>query len=205
MSNVLRRKSKKMQPLGYSERELAGIQNYAKNKRNTDFLIEESFLNLQLIAFQILHDKFGFGNRRIIKVENIISEYLKTTASGGLSTEQLQYFMKEKCGIDVKVEANKVPFRERFSIIERKVAASSMQSAGTYLAASICNYFSLIGVCLKKNFGFSKNKITEVFGWIRYYINSLATGYETLTGVASVLFYECNYSDQRYADKVYEI
>lgn len=205
MSNVLRRKSKKMQPLGYSERELAEIQNYAKNKRNTDFLIEESFLNLQLIAFQILHDKFGFGNRRIIKVENIISEYLKTTASGGLSTEQLQYFMKEKCGIDVKVEANKVPFRERFSLVERKVVASSMQSAGTYLAASICNYFSLIGVCLKTNFGFSKNKITEVFGWIRYYINSLATGYETLTGVASVLFYECNYSDQRYADKVYEI
>lgn len=205
MSNVLRRKSKKMQPLGYSERELAEIQNYAKNKRNTDFLIEESFLNLQLIAFQILHDKFGFGNRRIIKVENIISEYLKTTASGGLSTEQLQYFMKEKCGIDVKVEANKVPFRERFSLVERKVAASSMQSAGTYLAASICNYFSLIGVCLKTNFGFSKNKIKEVFGWIRYYINSLATGYETLTGVASVLYYECHYSDQRYADKVYEI
>ena len=205
MSNALRRKSRKMQPLGYSKKELVGIQNYAKNKRNTDFLIEESFLNLQLIAFQILHDKFGFGNRRIIKVENITSEYLKTTAAGGISTEQLQFFMKEKCGIDVKEEANKVPFRESFSLVERKVAASSMQSAGTYLTASICNYFSLIGVCLKTSFGFSKNKISELFEWIRYYINSLSKGYETMIGVASVLAYECKYIDKRFAGKTYEI
>lgn len=115
-----------MQPLGYTKDELLRMQRYAKTQSNTNDLIEESFLNIRLISFQILHDKFGFGYKRLMKVEKIIKEYLNTTAAGGLSTEQLQFCMREKCGIDAKAEANRVPFRESFSLVERKVAPGSM-------------------------------------------------------------------------------
>lgn len=108
------RKRKRMQPLGYTKDELLRMQRYAKTESNTNDLIEESFLNIRLISFQILHDKFGFGYKRLMKVEKIITEYLNTTAAGGLSTEQLQFYMREKCGIDAKAEANRVPFREGF-------------------------------------------------------------------------------------------
>lgn len=205
MSSVLKRKKKKMQPLGYTKQELISMQDYAKRKSNTDFLIEESFKNLRLISYQILHDKFGFGQKRIIRVEQTIDKYLNTVSDGGLSTEQLQYFLNEKCGIDVKRESNMVPFRERFVLTSKNVSAQSMQSAGRYLAASICNYFSLLGVCLKTQFKFSARQIKEVYEWIRYYIKSIAMGYETMTGVASVMEHECKYIDERFIGKTYEV
>ena len=205
MSNALTRKKKKMKPVGFTKQELISMRDYARRKSNTDILIEESYMNIRLIGYQILHDKFGFGQKRIIRVEQTIDEYLNAVADGGMSTEQLQYFLKEKCKIDVKDEANKVPFRERFALTEHKISAQSMQSAGSYLLASICNYFSLLGVCLRTQFKFSTRQIREVYEGIKYYINSLSRGYETMTGVASVLFHECDYCDERYAGRVYEV
>ena len=205
MSNALSRKKKKMQPLGYSMNEIFGIQQYAGAQSNTDYLVKESFKNIKLISFQILHDKFGFGNKRIIRVENTINAYLDSVADVKLSTAELEYYMKSKCDISVTDEANNVPFRERFALVDRKVAPNSMQKAGQYLAASICNYFSLLGNCLKSQFKFSSRQIREVFEWIRYYINSLSGKYLDMVDVASVLYHECNYCDERFAGKFHEI
>lgn len=98
-----------------------------------------------------------------------------------------------------------MPFRERFALVDRKAAPNSMQKAGQYLAASICNYFSLLGNCLKSQFKFSSRQIREVFEWIRYYINSLSGKYLDMVDVASVLYHECNYCDERFAGKFHEI
>lgn len=201
MSSVLNRKKKKMQPLGYSKSELVKIQTYAKRQSNTDLLIEESLKNIRLIAYQILHDKFGFGNKRITRVDNTIEEYLKAAADGGMSTEQLQHFLKEKCDIDVKEEANIVPFRERFAITNYKINADSYQSAGMYLVASICNYFSLLGVCLKTQFKFSTRQIREAYEWIRYYINTLSRKEQfdlEIKDIAESAWEEFKYRDERF-------
>ena len=207
MSNALSRKKKKMQPLGYSMNELLGIQNYARAQSNAEYLIEQSFENIKIIAYQILHDKFGFGNKRIIRVENTINAYLNAKADedAHLTTAELEYYMKTKGNISVTEEANKVPFRERFALVDRKVAPNSMQKAGQYLLASICNYFSLLGNCLKTQFRFSAKQIREVFDWIRYYINSLSQKYLDMTDVASVLYHECDYCDKRFIGKFREI
>lgn len=205
MSNALSRKKKKMQPLVYSMNEILGIQQYAKVQNNTNYLIEQSFENIKIIAYQILHDKFGFGNKRIIRVENTINAYLDSVADVKLSTAELEYYMKTKCNISVTDEANKVPFRERFALVDKKVAPDSMQKAGQYLLASICNYFSLLGNCLKSQFKFSSRQIREVFEWIRYYINSLSGKYLDMVDVASVLYHECNYCDKRFIGKFREI
>ncbi len=196
-----------MQPLGYSMNELLGIQNYARAQSNAEYLIEQSFENIKIIAYQILHDKFGFGNKRIIRVENTINAYLNAKADedAHLTTAELEYYMKTKGNISVTEEANKVPFRERFALVDRKVAPNSMQKAGQYLLASICNYFSLLGNCLKTQFRFSAKQIREVFDWIRYYINSLSQKYLDMTDVASVLYHECDYCDKRFIGKFREI
>ena len=207
MSNAIARKKKKMQPLGYSMNEILGIQQYARVQSNAEYLIEQSFENIKIIAYQILHDKFGFGNKRIIRVENTINAYLneKADEDAHLTTAELGHYMKTKCSISVTEEANKVPFRERFALVDRKVAPNSMQKAGQYLLASICNYFSLLGNCLKTQFQFSAKQIREVFGWIRYYINSLSQKYLDMTDVASVLYHECDYCDKRFVGKFREI
>lgn len=201
MSSVLNRKKKKMRPLGYSKSELVKIQTYAKRQSNTDLLIEESFKNIRLIAYQILHDKFGFGNKRITRVDNTIEEYLKSASDGGLSTEQLQLYLKEKCGIDVKTEANMVPFRERFALTNYKIHPDSHHSAGMYLLASIYNFFSLLGVCLKTQFKFSARQIREAYEHIRSYINTLSQykRYELkIEDIAVSAWEEFKYRDERF-------
>ena len=205
MNNGLKRKKKSMAPLGYSKEEIAGLQSYAKKQSNTEMLIEESYKNIQLIAYQILHDKFGFGNKRLMRVEETIDKYLCSASEGGLSTSQLQFYMKEKCKIDVKEQANMVPFRERFYLTEKKINPASQQSAGTYLVASICNYFSLLGVCLKTQFKFSTRQINEVYEWIRYYINTLSRHKQfdlTIRDIAECLAEECSYYDRRFVKGV---
>jgi hypothetical protein len=156
---------------------------------------------LRLIAYQILHDKFGFGQKRIIRVEHTIDEYMASKAEGGLHTDELMFFLKEKCGIDVKAEVNIVPFRERFALTKYKISAESQQSAGMYLLASICNYFSLLGVCLRTQFKFTPRQIREAYGWMRYYINTLAREKQfdlTMRDIAECLMEEVKYCDARF-------
>ena len=205
MSNALARKKKRMQPLGYSKSELIGIQRHAKAQSNADYLITESYYNVRMMAYQALHDMFGFGQKRIIRVEQTIETYLGDTEKDGMSAEELGYFMKTKCGIDVREETNKIPYRESFYLVERKIAPSCMIQANKFLLAQVFNYFAMLGVCLKTKFKFSSNQIRQVYERIRYLINCIATGYETMAGIASVLEHECKYIDKRCIGKTYEI
>ena len=204
MSNALARRKKRMQPLGYSKSELIGIQKYAKAQSNADYLIEESYYNVRMMAYQALHDKFGFGHKRIIKVEQTIDAYMEN-AKDGTTGEELGFYLKDKCKIDVREETNKIPYRESFYLVERKIAPNCMIQANKFLLAQVFNYFAMLGVCLKTQFKFSANQIRQVYERIRYLINCLATGYETMTGIASVLEWECKYMDRRFIGKTYEI
>ncbi len=204
MSNILNRGKKKAKVIGLSKKEMDRLTD-RMGKSSIDILIEDAFQNLRLISYQVLHDKCGFGNKRITRVEQIIHGYLDMAADGNLSAKELEYYLKKTCEIDAKEEANKVPFRERLALTEKKVVPAAMQTAGRALLASICNYFVLLGICLKTQFKFSARRIKETFEWMRYYINSLATGYETMAGVASVLECECGYFDVRFLGKTYEV
>lgn len=151
--------------------------------------------------YQTLHDKFGFSQKRIIRVEQTIETYLGDAEKDGMSAEELGYFMKTKCGIDVREETNKIPYRESFYLVERKIAPSCMIQANKFLLAQVFNYFAMLGVCLKTKFKFSSNQIRQVYERIRYLINCIATGYETMAGIASVLEHECKYIDKEHFAK----
>ena len=199
MSSKLKKKTKNK----YLDRkDMANISDYTKRVGNTDKLIEDSYYNIRLIAYQILHDKFGFGQKRIVRVENTIDAYLTSQEQGEISFAGLEKVLKEKCDIDVKEEVNCVPFRERFALTKYKINVDSQKAAGMYILASICNYFSLLGVCLKTQFKFSTRQIKEVYEWIRYYINTLSRQKQfelTIKDIAECLIEEVGYCDFRYA------
>lgn len=75
MSNGLKKKAKKMEPAGYSKEELMKMRNNARRTSNKEALIEEAVKNVRLIAYQILHDHYGLGLKRIIRLENTINTY----------------------------------------------------------------------------------------------------------------------------------
>lgn len=194
-------RKKKKEEYGYNKNELDSIRNYTKKQKSVESMFVESHRNISLISYQILHDKFGFGHKRIVKVEQTINSYLESYADNEISAEQLQFFMKEKCGIDVKAETNAVPYREKFFLVRQKIHPSHIQLASKYLNMSIYNYFALLGVCLKTVFRFSSNKILEVYRWIRYYINTLSRKKQlglTINDIAFCLYEECGYCDTRF-------
>ena len=175
--------------------------DWDKRVSNTKKLIEESYYNLRLISYQILHDKFGFGQKRIIRLEQTMDELRASREEVGLSSEDMIGYINRKYKIDVKAEVNVVPFRERFALIRYKINADSQQSAGMYLLGSICDYFIFLGVVLREQFKFSPRQIKEVYGWIRYYINTLSRQKQfelTIKDIAECLMDEVKYCDARF-------
>lgn len=199
MSNALKRKSKKMQPVGYSKKEISSINKYSKERSKMNNTTYNAYLDIRLIAYQVLHDKFGFGQKRIIQLENTVNTYLeKNRTDKNMSTSALVYFLKEKSDIDVAKEVNRIPYRECVLLSrERK----PFPEAGKLIAAAIYNYFALSCVALRTVFKFSANKLSEYMKWIRYYINTLARRKQfdlTIKDIAKVLMDECKYCDARF-------
>ena len=200
MSSILKRKKKPMEPYGYTKKELAYIEDLSRQKRVADNLITESYLNIKLIAYQILHDKFGFGQKRITRVDNTIDTYL-LSAEDGLTEAGLEFLLREKCDIDVRDEANRVPFREQFYLLTKKIPPANMPKQGKLLNASIINFFALLGVCLKMQFRFSARQIREVYRHIRSYINTLSRYKQfelKLEDIAESVAIECGFIDKRF-------
>ena len=200
MSNALKRKVKKMQPVGYSKREISSINKYSKERSKMNNTTYNAYLDVRLIAYQVLHDKFGFGQKRIIQLENTVNVYLeKNRTDRNMSTGALACFLKEKAGIDIAKEVNRIPYRECVLLSGEQ---KPLPNTGKLVAAAIYNYLALSCVALKTVFKFSAKKLLEYISWIRYYINSLARRKQfdlTIKDIAIVLVDECKYCDVRFA------
>ena len=192
-----------MQPKGYSKKTLKSMSDRAKIMSNTETFFKEVVKNTQLIGYQILHDKFGFGQKRIIRLEQTLNNTLDSVADGVLTVVQMQSVLLGKCGIDTKEEANKVSFRERFSLVRWKINGDSYQSAGLWILDILGYYFALLGYCLKTEFKFSSNQIKKVYWHIRDYINTLSRYKQfelTIDMIAECLMEECKYCDSRFVN-----
>lgn len=200
MSNALKRKSKKMQPVGYSKKEIISINKYSKERSKMNGITYNAYLDVRLIAYQTLHDKFGFGQKRIVQLENTVNTYLeKNRTDKNMSTGALVCFLKEKAGIDIGKEVNRIPYRECVLLSGEN---KPLPNTGKLVAAAIYNYLALSCVALKTVFKFSTKKLSEYVEWIRYYINSLARRKQfdlTIKDIAIVLVDECKYCDERFA------
>ena len=201
MSNGLKKKPKKMEPAGYSKIELVKMRDNARARSNKSELVEEVFRNVSLITYQILHDKYGFGLKRIIRLENTINTYLENMSNGEMSLDGLDFYMSETAKISVKDESNKVPFNERFALTHFKVNVKMKPTVGMYILEVIYHYFVMLGVCLKSQFEFSPTKIRGAYEWIRYYINTLSRLEQfdlRMKDIAECLMEEIKYVDERF-------
>lgn len=201
MSNALARKKKRMQPLGYKEnihvinQQRVRIRNYANG------LAEKTFLDMKLISYQALHDRFGFGLKRIQRLEQGLNNLLNDKVS---TLEWAEYLTREK-GIDL----SSVDIPQRDLIAFQNLGYNNnnlpLKNKIDVVLGTVSDYIILSVVVLKTQFKFSKKQIEKYVDGICYLINRLATGYETMTGIASVLEWERKYIDKRFIGKTYEI
>ena len=130
MSSKLKRKTKKMEPVGFSKEELSKIATVNKAVNNRGKFKKDAYQNLKLIAYQILHDKYGFGKHRISVVNDKINSYIIAAGEEQVAFKGMRALLLEKWKIDTTEEANMVPFRERFAISSYGCTAASMQLGG---------------------------------------------------------------------------
>lgn len=74
MSNALRRKKK---PTFYTKQEMRIIGQNDFEKRNADKVISKSYKDFVVIGHIILHDKFGSGQTRIIRLQDFFEILLR--------------------------------------------------------------------------------------------------------------------------------
>lgn len=170
MSNALRRKKK---PAFYTKQEMRIIGQNDFEKRNADKVISKSYKDFVVIGYIILHDKFGFGQKRIVRLQELLKQYLDVASAGGENGKDLAVMLKQKYEIDVQEKVRSVPQRQ-LMILYAKKGFCIEREAYRLSSASLFNYFALTLTILKKEFKLSVKQLQEFSDKFVDYIDTLA-------------------------------
>lgn len=170
MSNALRRKKK---PTFYTKQEMRIIGQNDFEKRNADKVISKSYKEFVAIGYIILHDKFGFGQKRIVRLQELLKQYLDAASADGWNGRDLSAMMKQKYEIDVQEKVRSVSQRQ-LMILYAKKGFCIEREAYRLSSASLFNYFALTLTILKKEFKLSVKQLQQFTDKFIDYIDTLA-------------------------------
>lgn len=194
MSNALRKKTKTNPFFTKRDTRIIGTNDF--ESRNAKHVVYKSYKDYIVIGYIILHDKFGFGQKRMIRLENTVNAYSEEAAGDeSMRGKALAYMLKEKHDIDVAGEVRKVPqsqlmrlYAKRGHCVEREAYRLS--------SASMFNYFALTLTALKTVFKFSRKQLDEFTEKFVDYVDTLSCykKYQlTVPMIADVLAEEINF------------
>ena len=170
MSNALKRKKK---PMFYTKQEMKTIGRNDFEKRNADKVVTKSYKDFVTIGYIVLRDLFGFGQKRIIRLQDFLKSYLDEASSGGENGKDLAVYLKSKYGIDIKEEVGKIPQRQLMNLYA-KTGFCIEREAYRLSITSLFNYFALTLTILKKEFKLSVKQLQQFTDKFIDYIDTLA-------------------------------
>lgn len=170
MSNALRKKKK---PEFYTKQDAKIISRNDFEKRNADRVITKSYKDFVVIGYIILHDKFGFGQTRIIRLQDEMKARLETSADGGVNGAHVGVVLKDKYGIDVDECVNRVPQRQLMILYAQKGRCIERE-AYRITCASMFNYLAFTLITLKQCFKLSVNQLQQFIDKFIDYIDVLS-------------------------------
>lgn len=170
MSNTLRRKKK---PEFYTKQDAKIISRNDFEKRNADRVVTKSYKDFVVIGYIVLHDKFGFGQTRIIRLQDEMKARLETAADGGTNGAHVGVVLKDKYGIDVDECVKRVPQRQLMILYAQKGRCIERE-AYRITCASMFNYLAFALITLKQCFKLSVNQLQEFIDKFIDYIDTLS-------------------------------
>lgn len=171
MSNALRRKRK---PTFYTKQEMRIIGQNDFESRNTERVVIKSYKDYQAIGYIILHDKFGFGQKRMARLERTVNTYSEAAADDkNMNGVALAYVLKEKYEVNVKETVNSVPQSQLMKLYAWKGHCVERE-AYRLASASMFNYMSLTMTALKTVFKFTRKQLVQFSDKFIDYIDTLA-------------------------------
>lgn len=170
MSNALKRKKK---PTFFTKRDTKMIGRNDFEQRNADKVVTKSYKDFVAIGYIVLHDKFGFGKTRIIRLQDEMKARLETAADGGVNGAHVGVVLKDKYGIDVDECVKRVPQRQLMILYAQKGRCIERE-AYRITCASMCNYLAFTLIVLKKEFKLSVKQLQQFTDKFIDYIDTLA-------------------------------
>lgn len=171
MSNALKRKKK---PTFFTKKDTRIIGRNDFESRNTGRVVIKSYKDYLAIGYIVLHDKFGFGQKRMIRLEQTVNTYSEAAASDkNMGGKALAYALKDKYGVDVAETVNRVPQSQLMKLYARKGHCVERE-AYRLASASMFNYMALTLTALKTNLKLTRNQLQEFVDKFIDYIDTLA-------------------------------
>lgn len=171
MSNALKRKSKKNTFFTKQDTKIIGRNDF--EKRNADRVVAKSYKEFVVIGYIVLHDKFGFGQKRIIRLQDEMKARLETAADGGTNGAHVGVVLKDKYGIDVDECVKRVPQRQLMILYAQKGRCIERE-AYRITCASMFNYLAFTLITLKQCFKLSVKQLQQFLDKFIDYIDTLA-------------------------------
>lgn len=198
MSNKLKPKKKHKEPdLTWTKSEKITL----KNSNNRRKLVSRSFTDFMDLGYYVLYLHHGFGNKRIVRLERTINEYLdRAQTEKEMKTKTLAELLKMRYGIDVQKEINLIPLQQLIRIYQRNNPLT-INDTRQLLNDTAYSYMTLACTALKLMFKLSVREIEEFIAEFRDLIDTLYKFNQfglTLPKVAQCLADEVNYVDERY-------
>ena len=171
MNNALRRKKK---PQFYTAKETRKISNKEFERHNAASLVTKAYKDFVVVGYIILHDKFGFGQKRITRLQNTVNQYLESAVEDkNMSGKALAALLEQKYKIDVNAEVNRVPQRQLMVLYARKGRVIERE-AYRLSGSAMYNYFALTLTALKTQFKLTVKQLNEFVDKFIDYIDTLA-------------------------------
>lgn len=197
MSNGLVKKNKK--PVyGWMSSEIELLQKKDNHKRKMADMTMKTYHKMKLISLYLLHWKFGYGLKRLQRVEQTVDAYLGAYEKGDLDAHELIFLVKEKMGIDLWEYVRTIPQQERLFISGEKPPKDIKQYKEVVNCVNgiIVVWFALICTALNTQMKMSRPNIRLYLEQNKDYLNSLKRGYLTIKDMEDELFQETKFRFQ---------
>ena len=170
MSNALKRKKK---PTFFTKQDTKIIGRNSFEQRNADKVVTKSYKDFVAIGYIVLRDLFGFGQKRIIRLQEEMKARLETAADGGTNGAHVGVALKSKYGIDVDECVKRVPQRQLMILYAQKGRCIERE-AYRITCASMFNYLAFTLITLKQCFKLSVNQLQQFIDKFIEYIDVLS-------------------------------
>lgn len=171
MSNAIRRRKK---PLFYTAKETRQISNKEFERHNAASLVTKAHKDFVVVGYIILHDKFGFGQKRLARLQNTVNQYLESAVEDkNMSGKALAALLEQKYKINVNAEVNRIPQRQLMVLYAQKGRVIERE-AYRLSGSAMYNYFALTLTALKTQFKLTVKQLHEFVDKFIDYIDTLA-------------------------------
>lgn len=159
MSSRLKKRTK---VIGVTNAEIKSVYKQDKSIIGQNNMIRDSFRRLSLIGCYVIHDEFGFAEKRIKKYVYTISDTMEKWYANEFPTQAFMMYAEKK-KYDYRTWVNRIPTTQKISIANGKVNRTNGLDTRRTLESAFMLFGLISIVVLKEEFRMSNNQLDKFF------------------------------------------